>query len=214
MPAHSQRIFLIDALIMGSYPTIYIHIQWNIEYIGIPYPSDPSLPLSHQQFIQVMGLQSDYRRLRSRLRKQMDFAARRHGSCHGSRWGADSTEVWKTLQEHREVVSLVGSSARTEPRLTQRWSEMRILLRKKHHDASWSWDLGMGKPCDSPGEWEEHSMSSSCYFDVNICCAQVLTHKSRFVNFFAATKGLRRVNMNAKMKASEFSSNIKIIKNP
>jgi len=44
--------------------------------------------------VEVMGLQSDYRRLRSRLRKQMDF-------------------VWKTLQEHREVVSLVGSSART-----------------------------------------------------------------------------------------------------
>lgn len=40
--------------------------------------------------VEVMGLQSDYRRLRSRLRTQMDF-------------------VWKTLQEHREVVSLVGS---------------------------------------------------------------------------------------------------------
>ena len=58
---------------------------------------DPfDVPEETTNLVEAMGLQKEYRSLRSQLRKQVDF-------------------VWKTLQEHREAVSLVSPSPLRTP---------------------------------------------------------------------------------------------------
>ena len=80
---HRMRLFLIDAFIKiqrfawftrwGCILLVSYYINYIIYHHLHPSPS-PSVTAA--VLFQVMGLQSDYRRLRSRLRKQMDFAAR------------------------------------------------------------------------------------------------------------------------------------------